>query len=73
MKHIHGILGLCFFSALITGCATSLPVQEVRQVSAAYDAAAAAGGPLLDELAIAERRAELRAPPDGVSPFTAGD
>jgi hypothetical protein len=73
MKHIHGILGLCLVNALITGCAATLPVQEVRHVSAAYDAAAAAGGPLLDDLAIAERRAELRAPPDGVSAFTAGD
>ena len=71
MKHIHGILGLCFLSALITGCATTLPVQEVRQVSAAYDAAAAAGGPLLDELAIAERRGELRVPPADLDPFTA--
>jgi len=60
-------------AGLLAGCATTLPVQEVRQVSAAYDAASAAGAPLLDELAIAERRAELSTPPENVRTLTSGD
>ena len=70
MKHIRGIFSLCCIAVLLAACATTLPVQEVRQVSAAYNAAAA---PLLDELAIAERRAELRAPPEEARAFSAAD
>ena len=56
-----GIVGLWLITTLLTACATpNLPVPEVRQVSAAYEAAAAAGAPLLDELAIAERRADVK-------------
>jgi hypothetical protein len=73
MKRIHGMFGLCCIVAVLTGCATALPVAEVRQMSAAYEATSAAGAPLLDELALAERRAELRAPPDDVRAFTSGD
>src|SRR5262245_15190355 len=69
MKHIRGIFSLCCIAALLAACATTLPVQEVRQVSAAYNAAAGAAAPLLDELAIAERRAELRAPPEEARAF----
>jgi hypothetical protein len=42
--------------ATIAACTSNLPREEVRQANAAYDAAAAAGAPLLDELAIADRR-----------------
>lgn len=73
MKHTHSILGLCCIMALLTGCATTAPVQEVRQVSAAYDAALAAGEPLLDELAIAERRGVVKAKMAEASPFTTDD
>lgn len=60
MRRIYSILMACVFGALLAGCATALPVDEVRQANAAYDAAAAAGAPLLDELAIAERQAALK-------------
>jgi hypothetical protein len=73
MRHVRTIFSLCSVAALLTACATALPVQEVRQVSAAYNAAAGAAAPLLDELAIAERRAELRAPPDEARAFSAGE
>src|SRR5688572_1699655 len=72
MRHIRRFFGLCCISALLGGCATTLPVQEVARVGAAYDAAAAAAAPLLEELAVAERRAEVRAAPSTASPFTAG-
>jgi hypothetical protein len=60
MNHIVWIIRICCIAAALSGCAATLPVQQVRQASAAYDAAAAAGAPLLDELAIAERRASMR-------------
>ena len=73
MKHICVIFVLCCAIGLLTGCASTLPVQEVRQASAAYDAAAAVGGMLLDELAIAERRAEASALPKGTRTLSEGD
>jgi hypothetical protein len=42
--------------ATVAACASNLPREEVRQANLAYEAAAAAGAPLLDELAIADRR-----------------
>ena len=57
---IHFIAAVWCLTAVLTGCATTMPVQEVRQASAAYDAAASAAAPLLDDLAVAERRAARR-------------
>ena len=57
---IHFIAAVGCLTAVLAGCATTMPVQEVRQASAAYDAAASAAAPLLDDLAVAERRAARR-------------
>jgi hypothetical protein len=54
---IVGRVGLALVILVaVAACASSSPREEVRQANAAYDAAAAAGAPLLDELAIADRR-----------------
>jgi hypothetical protein len=50
-----GIAAALLAAAVCSGCATSVPVAEVRLVDKAFDDLNAASAPLLDDLAIAER------------------
>jgi len=74
MRRICGRAVVCALAAFLFGCATPvLPVAEVRQANAAYDALVAAGTPLLDELAVAERQAAATAAQDASRTLTEGD
>ena len=54
------IMALFALSLGAASCAPSIPRDQVQQANAAYEAVAAASGPVLDELSIAERRTFAR-------------